>query len=71
MNEKFLAWLLAQGIVLREDQELLVFAIFFALQQKPSLFQVRSGKTFLFKKIDDFLNTLPHAEAIRPRKRKA
>lgn len=73
MEYNFELWLRRKKIKLNDDQKLLAFSILFAIEMRPALRGVRSGKTFLFKKIDEFLDTQPHlnAETIRSRKRKA
>lgn len=67
MYRKFIAHLKSNRIILSADQKILAEAILKVLESYPEMLQARSGKTWLFKHIDSFLDTLSHAEAVRPR----
>lgn len=73
MNKQFLKWLKKQKIVLTGEQLLLASVIFMIFDNRPSFLAARTGKTFILRKIDEFLDTQPQfdAQTICSSKRKA
>lgn len=74
MLPKFVKWLSKKSpnLDLSSEQIELADAIFEVFERFPTMLDTQTGKTMLFKLIDEFLDTRPlDVKTIRSRKRKA